>query len=70
MSEISDAIQANRWSSESRVKLASTMPSRDRGGQNVKEEDVSQRPDWQDQAHRQARAQGESRQEIALTLIT
>ena len=31
---------ANRWSSESRVKLASTMPSRDRGGQNVKEEDV------------------------------
>ena len=33
---------ANRWSSESRVKLASTMPSRDRGGQNVKEEDDSQ----------------------------
>ena len=30
---------ANRWSSESRVKLASTMPSRDRGGQNVKELD-------------------------------
>ena len=28
--------------SESRVKLASTMPSRDRGGQNVKEEDDSQ----------------------------
>lgn len=28
------------------------------------------RPDWKNQAHCQARAQGESRQEIALTLIT
>ena len=36
------SLGANRWSSESRVKLASTMPSRDRGGQNVKKEDDSQ----------------------------
>lgn len=39
---LEDGRGANRWSSESRVKLASTMPSRDRGGQNVKEEDDSQ----------------------------
>ena len=36
MSEISDAIQANRWSSESRVMLAWTLPSRDRGRPSVK----------------------------------
>ena len=36
MSIISDAIQANRWSSESRVMLAWTLPSRDRGRPSVK----------------------------------
>ena len=36
MSEISEAIQANRWSSESRVMLAWTLPSRDRGRPSVK----------------------------------
>ena len=36
MSEISDAIQENRWSSESRVMLAWTLPSRDRGRPSVK----------------------------------
>lgn len=36
MSEISDAIQANRWSSESRVMLAWTLPSRDRSRPSVK----------------------------------
>ena len=36
MSEISDAIQANRWSSESSVMLAWTLPSRDRGRPSVK----------------------------------
>ena len=32
----------NRWSSERRMKLASIIPSRDRGGQDVKEEGDSQ----------------------------
>ena len=36
MSEISDAIQANRWSSERSVMLAWTLPSRDRGRPSVK----------------------------------
>ena len=36
MSEISEAIQANRWSSERSVMLAWTLPSRDRGRPSVK----------------------------------
>ena len=36
MSIISDAIQANRWSSERSVMLAWTLPSRDRGRPSVK----------------------------------
>ena len=36
MSEVSEAIQDNRWSSERSVMLAWTLPSRDRGRPSVK----------------------------------